>query len=214
MFLYVNPATLRVAAFAADRLSTPAALTKSGALKRVEFKGTVPTGFKMVTCNNYVLAASTLVESAIPASEYDAITLLRNKFLALRTLQNVITSVRSAYNKTIILQAKAYALKLEEAQRYIADATNGTFPLLTASAQAHGQTLEQEAVAVVNAAEQEAAVLTATESARMVETANILAATTVDAVTTIRSRLTTAYVKAFTVSTTTTASTTTAAKAK
>ena len=38
-------------------------------------------GFKIVNCNNYVLAASTLVESAIPASEYDAITLLRQKFV-------------------------------------------------------------------------------------------------------------------------------------
>ena len=81
MFLYVNPTTLRVAGFTTTRVPFTAALTKNGDLKRVEFTGKTPTGFKIVNCNNYVLAASTLVESAIPASEYDAITLLRQKFV-------------------------------------------------------------------------------------------------------------------------------------
>ena len=64
----------------------------------------------------------------------------------------------------------------------------------------------------MNAAEQEAAVLTATESARMVETANIAAATTVEEVKAIRERLTAAYTESFKVSAP--AATTTAAKAK
>ena len=189
MFLYIYAPTGRILAASKTFHTFMSGLLTDGTIVRKNYLGPIPAAF-IKTLNDWLMLSGVLTNEPLTADDA-GYTLAKAKFHILRSLQHAIVKVRWPHTKQLILQNQTYALKTAEAVLYLQDPTNTVddFSLLTASAAAHGNSVSNEATAIVVASEKTTLALKNSEIVRVTEEAAILAATSVDELKTIKASL-------------------------
>lgn len=176
--LYVRPSDNRVIYLTRELQSYLSSLTDLGSVTCLYFNDPLPPNMNNLNCAEFRLVDGKFVQGLdTDPNSIQQVRLLQQQVGGLLELHLRVQSVRRPFAKRLVLQDRVYAMKVAEAERYIGDASSGPFELLEGGAVAHKVTLEQEALSIMQQYESSTATLVASEVARLVFQAEILAAT-------------------------------------